>query len=190
MLGKRISEFQIFGIMVVVLFVVGCGGKKAPIEHYETTGLPSEEVTSDYLVEEEPFEAPASIEEQELEAMRSLKASAEKQGALEDVHFAFNDYSLEKEAQAKLQRTAQWLQTHPAVSVVIEGHCDERGSQEYNLALGERRAVAVEKYVQSLGVAASRMETVSYGEERPVDPASNEVAWAKNRRAHFDITSR
>jgi len=82
-----------------------------------------------------------------------------------------------------LLKQASWLQQYPDVAIQIEGHADERGTREYNLALGERRATAAKNYLVSLGVAASRLSTVSYGKERPVDPASTEEAWAKNRRA-------
>ena len=76
---------------------------------------------------------------------------------------------------------------HPGVTVTIEGHCDERGTNEYNLALGDRRAESAKRFLTDLGISATRLTTVSYGEERPVDPRHNEEAWAKNRRAHFVI---
>ena len=192
MLYKQMRLFRIFGIMAGVLFLLSCSsGKKAPIEHYETDMITTEEsVSRGPIIEEETFEIPGTIEEQELAALRSLKAAAEQEGALEDIRFDFNHYNLRPETQQQLQRTARWLEDNPSVKVFIEGHCDERGSQEYNLALGERRAVAVHSYLRSLGVEAVRMGTISYGEEQPVDPSSNEAAWAKNRRVHFDITSR
>lgn len=99
------------------------------------------------------------------------------------VFFAFDKYNLTPEARYTLQQQAAWLAEHPSVNILIEGHCDERGTREYNLALGERRANAAEDYLVTLGVAANRITTISYGKERPVDPASNETAWAKNRRA-------
>ena len=99
------------------------------------------------------------------------------------VFFAFDRYDLRPEARLTLQKQAAWMKANPGVSVTIEGHCDERGTREYNLALGERRANAASDFLMSLGVAAGRITTISYGKERPVDPASNEVAWAKNRRA-------
>lgn len=99
------------------------------------------------------------------------------------VFFAFDRYDLRPEARFTLQKQAAWMKANPSVSVTIEGHCDERGTREYNLALGERRANSASDFLMSLGVPASRITTISYGKERPVDPASNEVAWAKNRRA-------
>jgi len=97
--------------------------------------------------------------------------------------FGFDKYDLSGEAQATLRRQAEWLNTYGNVSVTIEGHCDERGTREYNLALGERRATSVKNYLVALGVSSSRIQTISYGKERPAVLGSNEEAWAKNRRA-------
>jgi peptidoglycan-associated lipoprotein len=105
----------------------------------------------------------------------------------EDIHFDVDKYNFPPLAQQILQRKAEWLRNNPDVSVVIEGHCDERGTNEYNLALGARRAESARAYLINLGIAGSRLTTISYGEERPVDPGHNEIAWAKNRREHFTI---
>jgi len=99
------------------------------------------------------------------------------------VHFAFDKYNLTADARRALQKQAAWLMTNSFVNITIEGHCDERGTREYNLALGQRRASAVADYLVTLGVSADRIVTLSYGKERPQDPASTEVAWAANRRA-------
>ncbi|WP_369819141.1 peptidoglycan-associated lipoprotein Pal [Novosphingobium sp. FSW06-99] len=99
------------------------------------------------------------------------------------IHFAFDKSDIDQQAVEALQAQAHWLQRYPAKRATIEGHCDERGTREYNLALGERRATAAKNYLIQLGVAANRINVISYGKERPVDPASNEEAWAKNRRA-------
>ncbi len=113
--------------------------------------------------------------------------SARERFMNEDIYFAFDQSSLTSDAQAILQQKAQWLQSRPDVSVTIEGHCDERGTTEYNIALGDRRAESAKSFLMNLGISASRMNTVSYGEERPADPGHNESAWARNRRAHFVI---
>ncbi|PLX81620.1 MAG: peptidoglycan-associated lipoprotein [Desulfuromonas sp.] len=105
--------------------------------------------------------------------------------ALNRIHFAFDQFSLSGEARRTLTANADYLRANPGIKVKIEGHCDERGSDEYNLALGERRAQATKDYLASLGISSSRLMTISYGEEKPLDPASNEAAWAKNRRAEF-----
>jgi peptidoglycan-associated lipoprotein len=109
-------------------------------------------------------------------------------GPLGDVHFDLDSAALTEETRRQIEQHALWLQNHRDVRVTLEGHCDERGTVEYNLALGEQRARAVRDYLVSLGVAADRLRTVSYGKERPLDPASNEAAWAKNRRVHFTTT--
>jgi peptidoglycan-associated lipoprotein len=98
------------------------------------------------------------------------------------VFFAYNSSDLSSEGRATLEKQAQWLQKYPNVAVTIEGHADERGTREYNLALGERRAQAVKNYLVSLSVPESRLNTISYGKERPAVNGSNEEAWSKNRR--------
>ena len=171
------------------LLTVSCGPKKPIVKEGKPEKLPAETVGKEPTVEE-PIEEPEVIVEEEIQALRSLEKEALKEGALEDVYFDFNRYNLKPEAQKKLQKTAEWLNQYPNVNIQIEGHCDERGTQEYNLALGERRSTSVKKYLLSLGIDSRRMETISYGEERPLDPQHNEAAWAKNRRAHFKITKK
>lgn len=99
------------------------------------------------------------------------------------VQFGFDRYDLSDEARLIVENQAIWLSRFPGVSVTVEGHADERGTREYNLALGERRANSVRDYMIALGIEPNRVRTVSYGKERPVDPASNEAAWTANRRA-------
>lgn len=109
--------------------------------------------------------------------------------ALRDVYFDFDSYTLDERAKETLSYDANWMQRYPTTKILIEGHTDERGSVAYNLALGERRAVAARDYLVTLGIARQRLSTISYGEERPADPGHNEEAWAKNRRAHFVVVS-
>ncbi|WP_287941305.1 peptidoglycan-associated lipoprotein Pal [Sphingopyxis sp.] len=103
--------------------------------------------------------------------------------ASDRIFFGFDQYNVDAEDMATLQSQAQWLQRNPAVRVTIEGHADERGTRDYNIALGERRANAAKNYLASLGIDPSRMNVISYGKERPAELGSNEEAWAKNRRA-------
>jgi peptidoglycan-associated lipoprotein len=118
-------------------------------------------------------------------------------GSLEDfvasagdrVYFDLDQYSLRSDAQATLERQAQWLARYPQVMIRIEGNADERGTREYNLALGSRRAESVRAFLSGRGVAASRITTISYGKERPIDGGSNEEAWARNRNAHTALVS-
>ena len=112
----------------------------------------------------------------------------DSKAALKDVHFAYDNYDLSEEAKSVLVNNAKWLEQNSDQKVTIEGHCDERGSTEYNLALGEKRAKSVRDYVVSLGIDHSRLDIISYGESMPLDPGHTEEAWAKNRRAHFVIT--
>ena len=105
------------------------------------------------------------------------------------VFFGFDEYTLTSQAQQTLSRQAAWLQEYPETRIKIAGNCDERGTREYNFALGARRAEAARAYLVSLGVDANRIETVSYGKERPLDPRSNEEAWALNRNATTTIES-
>jgi peptidoglycan-associated lipoprotein len=104
------------------------------------------------------------------------------------VHFEFDQYNVPESDKAVLGRQAAWLSKYPAVRVTVEGHCDERGTREYNLALGARRANAVKEYLVSQGVSTARVETVSYGKERPICTESNEACWAQNRRGTTTIT--
>ncbi len=99
------------------------------------------------------------------------------------VFFALDSYALSPESRATLEKQTKWLRQNQGVTVTLEGHADERGTREYNLALGERRATEVRDYLVTLGVNPNRVKTVSYGKERPVDPSSNEAAWSKNRRS-------
>jgi peptidoglycan-associated lipoprotein len=105
------------------------------------------------------------------------------------VHFGYNQYSIEESDKTVLQRQASWLNKYPSVRVTVEGHCDERGTREYNLALGARRANSVKEYLSGQGVALSRIDTISYGKERPICTDSNEACWAQNRRGLTAITS-
>src|SRR5436190_3256240 len=109
---------------------------------------------------------------------------------LKPVFFEYDSAELAAVGQAALNENATVLKKYPSWTVTIEGHCDERGTAEYNLALGERRAVAARAYLVSLGISADRLRTVSYGKEFPFDPGHAEPSWSKNRRAHFVITAK
>jgi peptidoglycan-associated lipoprotein len=109
---------------------------------------------------------------------------------LKDIHFDFDKYDIRLGNAEILKANAAVLTNNPNVKIQIEGHCDERGTAEYNLALGERRANSTKNYLLSLGISATRISTISYGKERPSDPGHNEEAWAKNRRSHFIILSK
>jgi len=105
------------------------------------------------------------------------------------VFFGYDRFDLTAEARSVLERQAAWLRQYPNVRLLVAGNCDERGTREYNLALGARRAAAARDYLVSLGIDGARVETVSYGKERPLDPRANEEAWSVNRNAHSQIVS-
>ncbi|HSM97127.1 MAG TPA: peptidoglycan-associated lipoprotein Pal [Rhizomicrobium sp.] len=129
-------------------------------------------------------------------SMSSTTTSSIVPGSAEDlrvnvgdtVHFDYDAYNITEEGKSVLQRQAAWLQKYPSVRVTVEGHCDERGTREYNLALGARRANSVKEYLVSLGVSAGRLDTISYGKERPICTESDESCWAQNRRGVTTIT--
>jgi len=111
------------------------------------------------------------------------------QAGSDTIHFGTDLYDIDSSAAAVLDAQAAWLAKYPSVRVTIEGHCDERGTREYNLALGARRANSVREFLVSHGVAPGRITTISYGKERPLDPGNGEDAWAKNRNGHTAITA-
>jgi peptidoglycan-associated lipoprotein len=137
--------------------------------------------------------APPPVAEHQAAPVTSsvLPGSAQdfKENVGDTVHFAYNEYNIQEADKTVLQRQAAWLAKYPAVRLTIEGNCDERGTREYNLARGARRANAVKEYLVSLGVSAARLDTISYGKERPICTESTESCWAENRRAVSDITS-
>ncbi|HEX3577032.1 MAG TPA: peptidoglycan-associated lipoprotein Pal [Thermoanaerobaculia bacterium] len=119
-----------------------------------------------------------------------LNRVAQSRGYIADAFFEYNDSSLSADAQTALTNSATWLKKNGQYNLLIEGHCDERGTEQYNLALGDRRANQAKEYLVTLGVDAARIRTVSYGEERPFDPGHDESAWAKNRRDHLVLVGR
>ena len=152
----------------------------------DTTVKPNEDFVKTDTVAAEPkvsVEAlPADIDQ--------LNRVVQDKGYIQDAFFAFDDSTLNQSAQAALQASASWLKQNGTYGILIEGHCDERGTEQYNLALGDRRANIAREYLATLGVDPSRIRTVSYGEERPFDPGHDESAWAKNRRAHLVLVGR
>jgi peptidoglycan-associated lipoprotein len=118
----------------------------------------------------------------------SISQQAFQEFQNQDITFDFDKYDLRTDARTILDRKASFLNQNNSIRAQIEGHCDERGTNEYNLALGERRANAAKQYLTTAGISAGRLSTISYGEERPLDPGHSEAAWARNRRAHFVIT--
>lgn len=126
---------------------------------------------------------PPEVAETDIQALR--RAIAE--GRVRPVFFDYDSAELTRESRTTLEENARWFRKYPGADLTIEGHCDERGTEEYNLALGDRRAQTASDYLVQLGIPSSRLETVSFGEERPFAPGHNEAAWSQNRRAHFVV---
>ena len=129
----------------------------------------------------------SQIGDKTLDTSAAGSASGSNVVLQEDIFFDFDKATLTSEARETLTKNGAWLRTNADVVITIEGHCDQRGTNGYNLALGDRRAESVKTFLVNLGVDRSRLATVSYGEERPLDQGNGEFAWAKNRRAHFLI---
>lgn len=165
-----------------LVFVAAC---TKPAVKSETTDLQSTETV---LPDEEPTATASSMtEEMEEGAITSAEAQTTEAFQREAIHFDFDKSTLTQAAQNILRAKALWLRNNPDIAVVVEGHCDERGTSEYNLALGDRRAKSAMDFLVDMGIEPSRLSTISYGEEKPVDRRHNEAAWAKNRRAEFVI---
>lgn len=187
-----------FLIIFGLLFTVGCTKKEIKPDPSLAQAADDEAALKAKQAEEArlgELERQRALEEQRIrneeeknkERIRREKVAAMNRFLQEDIHFEFDKSTLLPEAQDILKLKAMWLEDNPEISVVIEGHCDERGTTEYNLALGDRRAQSANNFLVNLGISASRVFAVSYGEERPVDSGHNKEAWAKNRRAHFVI---
>ena len=169
MLGR--TGFRIVAASALALSIAGCAKKKpAELPPPPQTG-PSETGSSSDNGTTTPGSVPGS------------RADFVAQAGTDTVHFATDSHDVDSEAQGILRRQAQWLAKYPQVRVTIEGHCDERGTREYNLALGDRRANAAKDFLAASGVDASRISVISYGKERPVAQGSDEDSWAQNRRA-------
>jgi peptidoglycan-associated lipoprotein len=188
MTSDNTAQRIIMGLVIVMALFgfFGCAKKgQVPPGPDEVEFVEVEEVVR------EPVPSAEGVMEEEL-MEESLRAQArqELQDRLEDTYFDFDKYNIRPDARLILKRNYQVLQGAPGAEVFVEGHCDERGTVEYNLALGQRRANAARDYLLSLGMGAGQVSTVSYGEERPLDPRQTEEAWAKNRRCHFVILKR
>jgi peptidoglycan-associated lipoprotein len=137
---------------------------------------------------EEPSPQPRLVPEDDF-ASRSLEG-LNRESPLEPAFFGYDSSQIEGSARSVLEANAEILSRYPTWIVTIEGHCDERGTAEYNLGLGERRALAAREYLMEIGVPGSRLRTVSYGKEFPFDPGNNDASWSRNRRAHFVVTAK
>lgn len=168
-LKPRYASVALIGLAVVLALAPGCASRK--------------KVSPEANVEPPPAESTPPAPPAEEKAPPPPTETTGQRLSLEDAFFDFDDFALRQDAKTALETDGKYLEKNSG-SVVIEGHCDERGSVEYNLALGEKRARAAKDYLVSYGIPATRLTTISYGKERPFDTGHDEGAWAKNRRAH------
>ncbi len=176
---KRYARLIMLVVLVAaVAMMIGCGGKKMrSLEDEEAAQAEARR----RAVEEEEAKRAREAEE----AIKPIESAEKETIEFASVYFDYDKYNLSGKAISALSENAEILMAHPKMDVMIQGHCDERGTDEYNLALGEKRAQAARDFLVNFGIAKSRISVISYGEERPVDPGHDEEAWAKNRRAEF-----
>jgi len=178
------------------IIMMGCPKKTVVKEEPSVKKEEAVKVEAERVAREREVKARDEVAKKELE--KSLIAKKEpgiegvvfESSLLKDIHFDFDKYDIRPGDAEILKENAILLKKYPNVKIQIEGHCDERGTSEYNLALGERRANSGKNYLISLGISENRISTISYGEEKPLEAGYNEEAWAKNRRAHFVVLSR
>jgi peptidoglycan-associated lipoprotein len=176
--GRNVPILVVLCLMASASLLIGC--PKKPTKTAEVVEPPSTPpaATTPKAPEAPAIETPAVQEEEIVGAGKIITA-------MKPVYFDFDKSDIRDDMKPVLQEDAQWLSTNTAIKVQIEGHCDQRGTNEYNLALGQRRADAVKRYLIALGVSAGRLSTISYGEERPVCTQPDESCYARNRRAQF-----
>jgi peptidoglycan-associated lipoprotein len=179
------KKILIVFVVMLGLLAFGCSTKVAtkPEEGMEEASMQEQDMEP---VEEVSME-PQEMEEQEMAKVEEEMVPESGEPDLRDVYFDFDRYDIKDAAKPVLREMATWL-TDSDTTVLIEGHCDDRGTNEYNLALGDRRASSVKNFLISSGVPARKIETVSFGEEKPVCSEKTEDCWAKNRRAYFDVS--
>jgi len=192
------NNLPIVTLVIASLFFVATGCVKLVKEEETQKSAAAKEeaaaVQGEKVVEQPIQEAPlseAAVVEKEVsaraEAGDEITELARKKGMLLTVYFDFDRFTIRDDMKSILEKDALWLKENPGVNIQIQGYCDERGSDEYNIALGERRAQSIRGYLINYGISQSRLATISYGEERPVDPGHTEEAWAKNRRGELVI---
>jgi peptidoglycan-associated lipoprotein len=194
---KRVMTMQIRSVVVVAvvaLMLVGACAKKKPPVARPTAPPPDAGVTTNRPPTPpepvtEPTVVPAEPSAADLLSSRDID-DINRNSPFQPLLYALDQAEVDAAGQQVLNANAEILKKYPTWVITIEGHADERGSAEYNLALGERRALAARNYLVSLGISADRLRTVSYGKEFPFDPGHDEAAWSKNRRAHFVVTSK
>ena len=196
-------KIKILILFTMIFLIFSCAQKNKNIKSVYSNGqagnkpIPSfsvfkgekpEKKIKSETIDEEKIKSEEENEREELQNENLPEGAYVIDGfVIKDIHFDFDSFIIKPQDIPYLEKLAEFLKEHPDYRITIEGHCDERGSEMYNLALGQRRANAVKKFLINLGISSERIDTISYGEERPLDPGHNEEAWAKNRRCHFEI---
>ena len=191
--GQAASAVRVC-LVALIVTAAACGGKKPPVARPAppppaAAAAPATRPPAPPQPVAEPTIVPAEPVRDDAIAAASLD-DLNRTSPLKPVFFDYDSSDVSAQGQAVLNENAALMKRYPTWTVTVEGHCDERGTAEYNLALGERRAVSARTYLVSLGIGADRVRTVSYGKEFPFDPGKDESAFAKNRRAHFVITAK
>ncbi len=163
---------RILSLLAVLVLVAGCS----------STPKDSGSITTDGNMETSATTMPGDIDQSSLGGPAAGTQQDLVVNVGDRVFFGYDKYDLSPEARATIEKQAQWLKTYSSINISVEGHCDERGTREYNLALGEKRAMAVRNYLIALGIESSRIQTISYGKERPAVTGSDDTSWAQNRR--------
>ena len=184
------ASLRIALVAAVALGVASCSKKPAPTTAPDTSAGQSAQAPSSAPTQVVPSDSGFPTPAPEPSPVSSDLTAGSGKSELSDVFFDFDDFTIRPDQRAVLDGDADVLRRNPRMKVLIEGHCDERGTRLYNMALGDKRANAAKEYLVALGVDASRIDTVSYGNERPFAPGHDEAAWAQNRRAHFVISQR
>ena len=193
---KKISQLTLTSLALVLLILVpaACRTKKTPVkpvvtptETTEAPAIPPPPPMETTVPDEPDFVEPTVTPETFPSDIEELNRYVQRQGYLRDAFYNYDEASLDDAAQAALTASATWLKGKEGAgySLLVEGHCDERGTEQYNLALGDKRANSAKDYLVTLGVDAGRIRTVSYGEERPFEEGHDDASWAQNRRAHL-----
>jgi peptidoglycan-associated lipoprotein len=201
-MSKSFKSFAVTLALLAAVVIPACKKNPKPVVAPSTSVAPATmpdvpvtvtTATAQTVTEPSDFVAPRTdtvVSEVLPNDIGELNRVAQSRGYIADAFFEYNDASLSADAQTALTNSATWLKKNSQYNLLVEGHCDERGTEQYNLALGDRRANQAKEYLVTLGVDASRIRTVSYGEERPFDPGHDESAWSKNRRDHLVLVGR
>ena len=170
--AAEVTRIAALAVICLVLGVAGCSSKKTQSTEGGPTPTGNESLSS----------------KNTLEDFSNTGMIPGKGGPLSDIHFGYNDYTVQPQDSSILRTNATWLQDHPNANVQVEGNCDERGSEEYNIALGAKRAQSAKDYLTTLGISAGRITTISYGKELPLCQEHDESCWQQNRRDHFVVS--